>query len=95
MDFWLHTAGMREDMYGEDGRQPEEPQRALSLTSEEVLRLVVMPGEQGTTTLTRWAMRTFLKTCAIRLATWVVLLLHWKQSTTGTSKPNKNIFVAA
>lgn len=36
-----------EDLYREDGRQPEEPQRALSLTSEEVLRLVVMPDEQG------------------------------------------------
>ncbi len=36
-----------EDVYGEDGRRPEEPQRAISLTSEEVLRLVVMPDEQG------------------------------------------------
>ena len=36
-----------EDVYGEDGRHPEEPQRALSLTSEEVLRLVVMPDQQG------------------------------------------------
>ena len=35
------------DMYGEDGRQPEEPQHAVELTSEEVLRLVVMPDEQG------------------------------------------------
>src|SRR5258707_9656198 len=35
------------DIYGEDGRQPEEPQHAVSLTSEEVLRLVVMPDEQG------------------------------------------------
>lgn len=84
-----------EDLYREDGRQPEEPQRALSLTSEEVLRLVVMPDEQGATTLTRWAMRTFLNTWAIWVATWVVLLLHWKQGTTGTSKPNKHIFVAA
>lgn len=31
----------------EDGSQPEEPQRALSLTSQEGLRLVVMPDEQG------------------------------------------------
>jgi hypothetical protein len=30
----------------QNGRHPEEPQRALSLTSEEVLRLVVMPDEQ-------------------------------------------------
>lgn len=35
------------DIYGEDGRAPEEPQHAVSLTSEEVLRLVVMPDEQG------------------------------------------------
>ncbi len=35
------------DIYGENGRQPEEPQRALSLTSEEVLRLIVMPDQQG------------------------------------------------
>ncbi len=36
-----------QDMYGEGGRPPEEPQRAVQLTSEEVLRLVVMPDEQG------------------------------------------------
>ena len=36
-----------EDIYGKDSRHPEEPQRALSLTSEEVLRLVVMSDEQG------------------------------------------------
>lgn len=36
-----------EDIYGEEGCQPEEPQRALSLTSEEVLRLVVIPDQQG------------------------------------------------
>ncbi|SRR5260221_7437049 len=36
-----------EDIYREDGRSPEEPQRAFSLTGEEVLRLVVMPEEQG------------------------------------------------
>lgn len=35
------------DIYGEDGRAPEEPQRATQLTSEEVLRLVVQPDEQG------------------------------------------------
>ena len=35
------------DIYGEVGRQPEEPQHAVELTSEEVLRLVVMPDEQG------------------------------------------------
>ena len=29
------------------GRPPEEPQHAVSLTSEEVLRLVVSPDEQG------------------------------------------------
>jgi hypothetical protein len=36
-----------EDIYGQDGRKPEEPQRAFSLTSEEVLRLVVMPDSLG------------------------------------------------
>ncbi len=36
-----------QDMYGKDGRPPEEPQHAVQLTSEEVLRLVVMPDEQG------------------------------------------------
>ncbi len=35
------------DIYGEDGRRPEEPQHAVVLTSEEVLRLVVMPDKQG------------------------------------------------
>jgi hypothetical protein len=35
------------DIYGEDGRAPQEPQHAAPLTSEEVLRLVVMPDEQG------------------------------------------------
>lgn len=36
-----------EDIYGQHGRQPEEPQRATRLSSEEVLRLVVMPDERG------------------------------------------------
>jgi len=35
------------DVYGEDGRAPEEPQHATQLTSEEVLRLIVQPDEQG------------------------------------------------
>lgn len=35
------------DIYGEDGRTPQEPQRPGGLTSEEVLLLVVMPDEQG------------------------------------------------
>ncbi len=34
------------DSYGEDGCTPEEPHRAVSLTSEEVLRLVVVLDEQ-------------------------------------------------
>ena len=34
-------------MYGEDERNPEEPQHAVELKVEEVLRLVVMPVEQG------------------------------------------------
>jgi len=36
-----------QDIYGADGRQPEEPQHAIELTSEDVLRLVIMPDEQG------------------------------------------------
>ncbi len=35
------------DIYGENGRKPGEPQHAVELTSEEVLRLVVMLDEQG------------------------------------------------
>jgi hypothetical protein len=35
------------DIYGEDGRAPQEPHHATTLTSEEVLRLVVMPDDQG------------------------------------------------
>jgi hypothetical protein len=36
-----------QDMYGEDGRPPEEPQHAMQLKVEEVLRLVAMPDVQG------------------------------------------------
>ena len=36
-----------QDIYGKDGRKPEEPQHAVELTSEDVLRLVVMSDEQG------------------------------------------------
>ncbi len=36
-----------EDVYGEDGRAPEEPQRVQSMTSEELVRLVILPDEQG------------------------------------------------
>jgi hypothetical protein len=35
------------DIYGEDGRKPEEPQRATQLTSETALRLIVQPDSQG------------------------------------------------
>ena len=35
------------DINGEDGRAAQEPQRLTSLTSEEALRLVVMPDDQG------------------------------------------------
>jgi len=82
-----------QDIYGEDGRPPEEPQHTVELTSEEVLRLVVIPDEQGAITLMRWATRTFLNTWGIWSATWVVLLALMKRSTTGKSKPNKNFFV--
>lgn len=33
--------------YGEDRRPPEEPQYAVQVTAEEVLRLIVQPDEQG------------------------------------------------
>lgn len=36
-----------QDISGEDGRAPEEPQHAAQLTAEEVLRLIVEPDEQG------------------------------------------------
>lgn len=35
------------DIYGERGRRPEEPQYAVALTSEDVLRLIAVPDEQG------------------------------------------------
>ena len=35
------------DIYGEGGRAPEELQHTTQLTSEEVLRLIVQPNEQG------------------------------------------------
>jgi hypothetical protein len=35
------------DIYGEDGQAPQEPHHTTTLTSEEVLRLVVMTDEQG------------------------------------------------
>ena len=36
-----------QDIYGEDGRPPEEPLHAAQLTAEEALRLIVQPDEQG------------------------------------------------
>jgi hypothetical protein len=50
-----------EDIYGKDDCQPEEPQRATFLTSEEMLRLVVMPDEQGRYHFDEMAMRTSLR----------------------------------
>lgn len=35
------------DIYGEDGRAPQEPHHATTLTGEEVLRLVIISDEQG------------------------------------------------
>jgi hypothetical protein len=46
-DFWLEDAWYFADIYGEDGRNPEEPQHAVELNAEEVLRLVVMLDDQG------------------------------------------------
>jgi len=43
----MKKLGYFEDIYAEDGHQPEEPQRAISLTPEEVLRFIVMPDQQG------------------------------------------------
>ena len=36
-----------QDMYGADGRKPEEPQHVTQLTSETALRLIVQLDEQG------------------------------------------------
>ncbi len=36
-----------QDIYGEDGRPPEEPQHAVQLTSGTVLRLITQPDAQG------------------------------------------------
>ncbi|SRR5579884_2174178 len=35
------------DIYGEEGRPPEEPQRASNLTSEDVLRMIAIPDARG------------------------------------------------
>ncbi len=35
------------DIYGEKGRAPEELERATTLRSEDVLRLIAVPDEQG------------------------------------------------
>jgi hypothetical protein len=35
------------DIYGKKGRAPEEPERAATLYSEDVLRLIAVPDEQG------------------------------------------------
>src|SRR5215471_744937 len=43
----------------------------------------------------RWAMRTFLNTWAISSAIWLAHLPPVRESITGKSKPNKNIFVGA
>lgn len=37
----------RHFIYGEHGRNPEEPQHATQLTSEKALRLIVQPDSQG------------------------------------------------
>ena len=47
MGFWRARQWYFADMYGEDGRAPQESHHETALTSEEVLRLVVMPDEQG------------------------------------------------
>jgi hypothetical protein len=36
-----------QDIYGEEGRPPEELEHAVQLTSETALRLIVQPDEQG------------------------------------------------
>ena len=35
------------DIYGENGRAPEEPERVIRLSSEDILRLIAVPDEQG------------------------------------------------
>lgn len=78
------------DMYGEDGRAPQEPHHATTLTSEEVLRLVVMPDDQG-----RYHFYENLASIP-GLSRWRAFVAHlslMKQNITAIAWPNKNIFV--
>ncbi|HZO72470.1 MAG TPA: hypothetical protein VFB60_09730 [Ktedonobacteraceae bacterium] len=45
--FYLARQWYFADIYGEQGRPPEEPQRSTILSSEDVLRLVITPDAQG------------------------------------------------
>jgi len=45
--FYLARQWYFADIYGEHGRAPEEPQRSTTLSSEDVLRLVITPDAQG------------------------------------------------
>ncbi|HEX6557112.1 MAG TPA: hypothetical protein VF026_30395 [Ktedonobacteraceae bacterium] len=73
------------DIYGEDGRAPQEPQHATALTSEEVLRLVVMPDEQG---------RSHFDEMGYLVGYLSGHLPPMKQSITAKTLPNRNTFVA-
>ena len=84
-----------QDMYGEDGRPPEEPpQHAVHLTSETVLRLVVMPDEQGRYHLDEMGYENLASIPGVSgRRAFVAHLPHRRQSITAKSKPNRNIFV--
>jgi hypothetical protein len=84
------------DIYGEDGRAAQEPQRITSLTSEEVLRLVVMPDEQGRYHFDEMGMEHLASIPGVsHRRAFLAHLPPTKQSVTGKHKPNKNIFVGA
>jgi hypothetical protein len=82
-----------EDIYGEAGHQPEEPQRAISLSSEEVLRLVVMPDEQGRYHFDEMGNENLPEYLGYLVGYLSGPLAPREQHTTGTSMQNRNIFV--
>jgi hypothetical protein len=65
------------------------------LTAEEVLRLVVMPDEQGRYHFDEMGYESLPEYPGYLVGYRAVRLPPLKQRITGTSKPNQNIFVAA
>ena len=92
--FWLEDAWYFADIYGEDGRNPEEPQHAVELKIEEVLRLVVIPDEQGRYHFDEIGMEHLASIPGLsRRLVFVAHLPPTRQSNTGKSQPNGNVFV--